>query len=48
LFNSERFKKASDDRFFISVESSDPKFDENQTKDFLSSLGGSTVEAVQE
>ncbi len=48
LFNSERFKQVTRDKFFISVESSDPKFDEHKTKEFLSSLGGAAVEAVEE
>ena len=46
LFNSETFKKATDDGFFISIESADPQFDFNDTKEFLESLGGKNIEVV--
>lgn len=48
VFSSERFKRATDDRFFISVEAKDPKFDEKRTADFLAGLGGSQVESLEE
>ena len=35
LFESSRFEAASDDKFFISIEASDPSFDEAQTESFL-------------
>ncbi|MCA9728228.1 MAG: DUF3341 domain-containing protein [Candidatus Eisenbacteria bacterium] len=47
VFSSERFARATDDRFFISVEASDPKFDPQRTAEFLGRLGGSEVEALQ-
>ena len=37
-FNVERFARASSDRFFISIEATDRKFDLAQTKSFLESL----------
>lgn len=40
LFNSNRFRKATDDRFFISVESADPIFDPDTTREFLEGLDG--------
>ena len=46
VFNSERFAKATDDRFFISVSASDPKFDGESTERFLSGIEGGSVEAV--
>jgi ActD protein len=46
LFNSERFERASDDRFFISIESWDPKYDSTATRRFLESIGASHVETV--
>lgn len=48
LFTSERFARASDDRFFISIDAKDPKFDRDQTIEFLRSLGASHVEMVEE
>ena len=47
LFNSERFGKVTDNGFFVSVESDDPKFDEAQTKQFLESIGGKNVEVIK-
>ena len=46
LFNSERFESATNDRFFISIESWDPKFDAMATRKFLQEIGARHVEAV--
>ena len=46
LFNSTRFERASDDAFFISIESWDPKFDATATQELLQRLGASHVELV--
>lgn len=48
VFNSERFESASDDAFFISILSEDPKFDETETKQLLESTGGSNCELLTE
>ena len=48
LFNSDNFKKATDDGFFISIEYKDPLFELDETKDFLESLGGTNIEEVIE
>ena len=48
LFNSEQFKKSTDDKFFISVEFKDPRFDMEDTKRFLESIGGENIEVVEE
>lgn len=48
LITNERFLKVSDDKFFIAIEAIDPKFDRNSTKEFLSSLGSSAVEEVED
>lgn len=48
VFSSERFARATDDRFFISVEALDPVFDSKKTHDFLAELGGSEVESLEE
>ncbi|MEM9188542.1 MAG: quinol:electron acceptor oxidoreductase subunit ActD [Myxococcota bacterium] len=48
VFYSERFARASDDKFFISIEAADPKFDLEKTKRFLESLSPSYLELVEE
>ena len=48
LFNSENFKKATDDGFFVSIESKDPQFDLEETMELLKSIGGTNIEEVQE
>jgi hypothetical protein len=48
LFTSTRFKRATDDRFFISIEAEDPQFDHEKTRELLSGLEGSMgVEEVE-
>ena len=46
LFNSAIFDRFSKDRFILSVEADDPKFNLEQTKAFLQTLGAETVEEV--
>ena len=46
LFHSERFERASDDAFFVSIEASDPKFDAVTTRQLLESLGARHVELL--
>jgi len=48
LFNSEQFKKSTDDKFFVSIEFKDPRFDMEDTKQFLESIGGVNIEVVEE
>ncbi len=48
LFNSELFKKATDDGFFISVECKDVLYNEKDTIVFLESIGAKEVEVVKE
>ncbi|MEM7248632.1 MAG: DUF3341 domain-containing protein [Acidobacteriota bacterium] len=47
LFHSERFERVTDDKFFIAIESVDPKYDEQETRAFLESLGAEHVELVE-
>jgi hypothetical protein len=46
LFDSERFERSTDDRFFISIESWDPRFDAVGTRRLLESLGARAVTMV--
>lgn len=48
IFNHSTFDRASDDRFFLSIEASDPKFNSEQTAAFLREIGGQNVELIEE
>jgi hypothetical protein len=48
LFNSERFAGFSNDKFFLSIESSDPKWSLEKTRALLESCKPSHVELVQD
>jgi hypothetical protein len=48
LFSNERFARATADRFFIVIEKDDPRFDREQTRALLESLGGLAVEEVHD
>jgi hypothetical protein len=48
LFNAERFDQANGDRFFLCIESGDPKFDPEATKLFLANLHPLSVTEVPE
>ncbi|NJK89641.1 MAG: DUF3341 domain-containing protein [Myxococcales bacterium] len=48
LMKVERFARVTDDRFFIAIESTDPKFNAETTPAFLRSLGASHVEIVED
>jgi hypothetical protein len=47
VFNVPSFVKASRDRFFLCVESADPRFDLARTRELLAGLGASEVSEVQ-
>jgi hypothetical protein len=47
LFNVKRFEQASNDRFFLCIESNDRKFDREGTKRFLQSLDPKEVYEVE-
>jgi Ni/Fe-hydrogenase subunit HybB-like protein len=47
VFNAPRFKLASQDRFFLCIEASDPQFDLVTTRHFLESLHPAEVVAVE-
>jgi hypothetical protein len=46
LFTSERFRKATDDRFFLCIEARDPKFSEARA--LLESAGAKAIELVED
>jgi len=48
VFNVPAFARASRDRFFLAVESGDPKFDLDATRTFLRSLGAVEVSEVDQ
>lgn len=48
VFNVARFSMASSDKFFLVVESHDPKFDAHATSEFLKTTGAKGVYEVEE
>jgi hypothetical protein len=46
VFNVPRFKAASQDGFFLAIESTDPMFDREQTHVFLKNLGAREINEV--
>jgi hypothetical protein len=48
VFNAPRFALASRDKFFLAIESSDPKFDHDETTQFLQNLDAREVFDVTE
>jgi hypothetical protein len=48
IFGSDRFRSASDDRFFISIEAGDPKFDIATARALFEGAHASHVEVIEE
>jgi len=48
IFKIERFRRATSDRFFVAIDAADPRFDERRVTDFLTKLGASAVERVED
>ena len=48
VFNVERFSMASSDKFFLVIESTDPKFDQHAATEFLKGTGAKGVYEVNE
>ncbi len=48
IFESERFKKVTDDGFFVSIEANDSNFDWQKAQKFLESIGAKNVEVISE
>lgn len=47
-FNNKSFERVTDDKFFILIEATDPNFEANRTKEFLTGTGASRVEWVED
>jgi hypothetical protein len=48
LFKSERFRRVTDDRFFIVIDASDKRFDEAETTQLLKDAGAMAIERVED
>jgi hypothetical protein len=48
LFKSDRFRRVTDDRFFVVIDASDRKFDEQSTTQLLNDAGAVAVERVED
>jgi len=47
VFSSERFRRVTDDRFFIVIEAKDPEFDLDRTRGLLKSTRATAVEVLE-
>lgn len=48
LFNSENFKKTTDDGFFICIESDDPQFESEKVSKLLADAGATNIEEIRD
>jgi hypothetical protein len=48
LFKSDRFRRVTNDRFFVVIDATDPKFDEQRTGDLLRQAKAVEVERVED
>ena len=48
LFKSKNFLKVTSHGFFITIESTEPTFDINKTKEFLVEIGGKNIEVLED
>ena len=48
LFSINRFKNVTHDKFFICIESTDPRFSEVETRKLFESLGSKHIEEVRD
>ena len=48
LFKSERFRRVTNDRFFIVIDATDPEFDEADTTKMFKELGAISVERIED
>lgn len=48
LFKSARFRRATNDRFFVVIDATDPEFEREKTEKMLTDAGATAVEWVEE
>ena len=48
LFKHDRFRRATDDRFFVFIDATDPRFDEARATSLLKEMGATAVERVED
>ena len=48
VFEHPDFGRTGDDTYMIAIEVDDPKFDDEETLDFLRSVGGESVQIIRE
>lgn len=48
VFEYEDFHRSGDDKFMIAIESRDPKFDDQKTRNFLEEIGGKEISEITE
>ncbi len=48
IFNWDLFKKVTNDGFFVAIEATDPRFDEEETRRILEEAGGTNITLVHE
>jgi hypothetical protein len=47
IFNTPGFNRATQDRFFLAIESGDPQFDSEKTRQFLAEMAPLSVHEVE-
>jgi hypothetical protein len=48
LFKSRRFRRVTNDRFFVVIDAADPRFDRQRTEALLQEAGATAIEWVEE
>jgi hypothetical protein len=48
IFNWERFKRATNDGFFLTIEARDPRFTEIEARELLERSGGQHITIIHE
>jgi hypothetical protein len=48
IFKSARFRRVTDDKFFIWIDETDAKFDEHETEEFHKAVGATAVERIED
>jgi hypothetical protein len=48
VLKSKRFRRSTTDRFFISIEADDPRFDTAATRELIESLSPAAIEELED